>query len=217
MTESSPVTEGLLMIHRIVSRGINTSISICDEYSGNNGIPSRDSEGISMFIKTLKWVTHSHHTTEDELAFPYFRDHITGPYDRLREDHLVMASILDKLDKSLVEIPTGGIKKVREVLSNLNNLWVPHIKIEEENFTSGVLNGFSSLKEQIKLVEMFGEHGSKNSGPGPLALPFMFYNLEAGDRRVFVKSFPWIVKRVLVPILWKNQWKPMSQYLLPAS
>ena len=68
--------------------------------------------------------------------------------------------------------------------------------------------------EQVNLAARFAEHGKKNAGPGPLALPFLFYNLEGTDREGFLMHFPWIVKKVLVPIIWRGKWKPMSPFLL---
>ena len=124
-----------------------------------------------------------------------------------------MASILEELDQSLLEIPSSGVGKLREVLGEFEKLWVPHIRIEEENFTAEKLGKVVGMKEQINLAKKLARHGSKNSGPGPHALPFMIYNLEGNDRESFIKHLPWIVKKVLVPIIWKGQWKPMSPFL----
>ena len=214
MTEMSPVVGGLLRIHKIISRGLSISIRKCDEYLGKQGIPSGEATGFSMYLSTLKWVTHSHHLSEDDIAFPYFKDYIDAPYNRLKDDHNDMARILDALDQRLLEVSSDGIGKLREVLDEFDKLWVPHIKIEEENFTSEKLQAVIGMKEQVTLVEKLGEHGIKNAGPGPLALPFLFYNLEGKDREAFMKPIPWIVKKVLVPIIWRSQWKPMSPFLL---
>jgi len=214
MTEMSPVVGGLLRIHIIISRGLSISIRKCDEYLGKQGIPSEEATGFSMYLSTLKWVTHSHHLSEDDIAFPYFKDYIDAPYNRLKDDHNDMARILDALDQRILEVSSGGIGKLREVLDEFDKLWGPHIKIEEENFTAEKLQAVIGMKEQVTLVEKLGEHSTKNAGPGPLALPFLFYNLEGKDREAFMKPIPWIVKKVLVPIIWRSQWKPMSPFLL---
>jgi hemerythrin-like domain-containing protein len=214
MTEASPVVEGLLMIHKIISRGLSISIRKCDEYLGKQGIPPEEAAGFSMYITTLKWVTHSHHLSEDDIAFPYFKDYIEAPYNRLKDDHQAIARVLVTLDKCLLEISFDGVGKLREVLGEFDKLWVPHIKIEEENFTAGKLHTVVGMKEQVNIAEKLARHGSKNSGPGPLALPFFFYNLEGKDREAFTMPFPWIVKKILVPMIWKGQWKPMSPFLL---
>jgi hemerythrin-like domain-containing protein len=214
MKEVSPIIQGLLMIHKIITRGLSTSIRKCDEYLGQQSIPPREVEGFSMYVATLKWVTHAHHLGEEEIAFPYFKDYIEAPYDSLKDDHHTMAQILDKLDQCLLEISSGKFDKLREVLGEFEKLWIPHIRIEEDYFTAEKLRLVVEMKDQINLAEKFASHGSKNSGPGALGLPFMFYNLEGKDRETFTAPFPWIVKKVLVPIIWKGQWKPMKPFLL---
>lgn len=67
MTGMSPIAESLLCIHKIISRALNVSIRKCDEYLGKQGIPPDEAAGFLMYVATLKWVTHSHHLTEDDL------------------------------------------------------------------------------------------------------------------------------------------------------
>ena len=167
-----------------------------------------------MYVASLIRVTHSHHLSEDEIAFPFFKDYIKAPYNRLKDDHKTIAHVLVKLDQSLLNISSDGVGKLREVLGEFEKLWIPHIKIEEENFTAEKVLRMVTMREQINMADKLAKHGSKNSGPGPLALPFMFYNLEGRDREAFMIPIPWIVKKVLVPIIWKGQWKPMSHFLL---
>ncbi len=148
------------------------------------------------------------------ISFPYFKDRIEAPYNRLKDDHNNIARLLGTLDQCLLEVSSNGVDKIREVLVKFDKIWVPHIKMEEENFTSGIMNAVIEMKEQMHLVKKLGEHSIKNSGPGPLALPFLFYNLKGKEREDFLKPIPWIAKKVLVPIIWRSQWKPMSPFLL---
>jgi hemerythrin-like domain-containing protein len=212
--ETSPVIGGLLMIHKIIMRGLIISIRKCDEYLLMKTIPHGEAEGFSMYVSTLKWVTHAHHLSEEEIVFPYFKEYIEAPYERLKDDHLKISSVMVSLEQCLPEISSGRVGRLREVLNDFENLWGPHIRIEEENFTTKRLPAALGIKEQISLSEKLARHGSKNSGPGPLALPFLFYNLDGKDREVFMRPFPWIVKKVFVPIIWKEQWKPMNKFLL---
>jgi hemerythrin-like domain-containing protein len=214
MTEMSPVVGGLLRIHKIISRALNVSIRKCDEYFQKQGIPPGEAAGFLMYVRTLKWITHAHHLSEDEIAFPYFRDKLEAPYNRLGEDHQALARILVSLDKCLSEISSGGVGKLRELLGEFDKLWGPHIRIEEDKFTAEKLNPVAGMQEQADLYARLDEHGRKNAGPGPLALPFMFYNFEGTDREAFLMPLPWIVKKVLVPIVWRGKWKPMSPFLL---
>lgn len=214
MMEASPVAAGLLRIHKIISRALDVSLQKCDEYLGGQGAPPAEASGFFTYVTTLKWVTRSHHAGEDDIALPHFRDRLEAPYSRLEEDHQAMARILVDLDKCLSETPSGGVGKLREALTEFAELWGPHIRIEEEHFTADKLNAVAGSQEQVDLAARLAEHGNKNSGPGPLAVPFLFYNLEGTDREAFMMPFPWIVKKVLVPVVWKGKWKPMSPFLL---
>ena len=214
ITEMSPVVGGHLRIHKIISTGLRTSIRKCDEYLVKQGIPSGEATGFSRYVSTLRWVTHAHHLSEDDISFPYFKDLIEAPYDLLKDDHNTMARILESLEQSLQQVSSNGVGQLREVLGEFDRLWGPHIKIEEEHFTTEKLQAVIGMKEQVDLVKKLGEHGIKNSGPGPLALPFMFYNLEGRDREDFMKPIPWIAKKILVPVIWSSQWKPMSPFFL---
>jgi|WetSurMetagenome_2_1015567.scaffolds.fasta_scaffold47803_3 hypothetical protein len=214
MEESSPVVEGLLMIHKIITRGLGNSIRKCDEYLSDSGISGKEAGGFSMYVSTLKWVMHSHHTTEDELGFPYFRQHIEAPYDRLKEDHLSIAGMLQKLVKPVPGTSREELSSLRETLGEIETLWAPHIQIEEEKFSNEKVNSLFGMGEQVKLAALLGKHSSNNSGPGQFALPFMFFNLGKNDREIFMKNFPWIVRNVLVPVVWIGQWKPMEPFFL---
>lgn len=212
MTETSPAINGLLRIHRIITRGLGTSIRKCDEYLENQGIPSEEAEGFSLFITTLKWVTHAHHLSEDEIVFPITKDIIEAPYERLKIDHDSISRILESIDLCLADKSSVDIRKLRVILEEFNKLWTPHIEIEEEAFTGESLSTFLDIKDQVNISDKIASHSIKNSGPGALALPFLFYNLEGDDRRLFMMNIPWIVRRVLVPVVWRKQWSPMKPF-----
>lgn len=214
MKEISPIAEGLLMIHKIITRGLATSLRKCDEYLMKRGLPPGEASGFTMYVATFSRVTHAHHLSEDDIAFPYFKDHLEAPYDKLKNDHRVLSGLIDTIDQYLPDLSINGVGKLREVLGEFENVWRPHISSEEENFTAEKLQSVAGIKEQENIVGKLAAHSSQNAGPGPLALPFMFYNLEGRERELFMKSFPWIVKRVLVPVIWKKQWNPMTPFLL---
>lgn len=215
MADSSPLTEGLLLTHKVISRGLEVSLRKCDGYIGKPGIPAAELRGLSMYVKALKCVTHAHHLSEDEIAFPYFRNLIEAPYDILSNDHLAITDILDKMENSLAGISSDGTGRLNEALSEFNQIWGPHIAIEELNFAAEKLHKVTNIKQQADLTRELSEHSRKNAGPGPLVLPFLIYNLEGKERELFTKPIPWIVRKVLVPVVWKGQWKPMEQFFLP--
>jgi hemerythrin-like domain-containing protein len=214
MENSSPIVQGLNMIHKIITRGINISLKKCEEYVGTNGIPQGEAAGFFLYVSALKWVTHAHHLSEDEIAFPYFRKLIEGPFDQLKEDHQKIAGLLDRLDEPLSEKSFSATGKLMEVLAAIKKIWIPHIKVEEDNFTADKVSTALGKEKQDELLEKLSQHGRANAGPGPLTLPFMCYNLVGDDRKSFTKPFPWILRKVFIPVIWKRQWKSMSPFFL---
>jgi len=212
--DASPVVNGLLLIHKIITRGLTVSLQKCEEYLENKAVPASEAAGFTTFVSTLTKVAHSHHLSEDEISFPYFRDYLEAPFDRLMEDHQSISHILDRIGRYLPDLTKDEITGLHDTLKEFQAMWVPHIQIEEENFTVQKVQERVSMKDQIVIAKKMAAHGSRNSGPGPLALPFLFYNLEGMDRDTFMKSFPLIVRKILVPVIWKSRWEPMSPFLL---
>jgi len=210
---NSPLGEGLFMIHKIITRGVSTSLRKCEEYLGKPGIQSENLSGFSLYVSTLILVMQSHHLSEDEIAFPFFQNYISGPYDRLKDDHHQISGVLEKLGKSLSEINKGNTSDLRNTLIELENLWASHFKMEEENFSSEKINSAISLQEQESVIEKLSKHGRQNSGPAPLVLPFVIYNLEGAERVEFSGRLPWIIRKILVPIIWKKKWEAMKPFL----
>jgi len=74
MTEISPLSGGLLRIHKVITRGLKISIRKCDEYIEKKGIPPKEIDGLHM---------------------------------------------LDKIYKSLQELPSNGVGNLRDVLEEV--------------------------------------------------------------------------------------------------
>lgn len=214
MAELSPLTDGLVKIHKLITRALSVSIVKCDEYLNKKEIPANEAKGFVMYLTTLVRVMHAHHIGEDDIVFPYFTGRIEAPYDRLKEDHLSMSKMLDDLGNSLENVTVSGIPGLRSQLDSLQKSWAPHIKAEESSFSSGIVKGKMTDEEQKELVDKISSHGAKSSGPGPLTLPFVIFNLQGEDRKEFLRDFPWILKHFLIPVVWRSKWKPMDPFLL---
>lgn len=214
MAELSPLTDGMVKIHKLITRALSVSVVKCDEYLGKKEIPAGEAKGFVMYLTTLVRVMHAHHMGEDEIVFPYFKNRIEAPYDRLNEEHIRMSKMLDDLGKSIEKISVSDLARLRSYLDTLQKLWAPHIRAEESSFASGILKGKMTDEEQKILVDKVSKHGAKSSGPGPVTLPFVIYNLQKEDRKEFLSDFPWILKNFLIPVVWRSKWKPMEPFLL---
>ena len=220
MTEHDPLAKGLLTIHAIITRGLSVSLDSCTRYGGDSEAWAREAAGFKMFVSALRAVLHSHHLAEDEIMFPYFRDRLGGaPFDRLLREHEKMAALLEAIAPSERKITPGAtaaseLGEIRELLGDIDSLWGPHIAVEEESFSAEKLHAVVAAREQRRLVRSMESHGKDHAGPVSIVLPFLFYNLDGADRAAFQASFPRVLTKVLVPLVWRNLWKPMRPFLL---
>ncbi len=206
-------------IHTIITRGLKVSIESVQGVIKNGFRNDSDREGLFNYLRALSSVLNSHHLTEDEIAFPYFRDILPdAPFDILIKQHQVIVQFLDECKQAIekcekneqFEIEMG---KLESGLTRMNKIWHPHIKIEVDAFITKA-DALLPEEEQLRLVRQFSEHGQKLALPAYLTVPFMLYNLPEDERKVFMQGMPSEVVQNLVPIVWKEKWASMKPFLL---
>jgi hemerythrin-like domain-containing protein len=206
-------------IHNIITRGLRVSHESVQRviHRGIEGEESR--EGFFNFIRALTSVMNAHHLTEDDIAFPYFRDKLPdAPFDTLTYYHHLMVLVLDEINlavdkcmnKDQLETELTNIEKA---LAQLNEDWPFHIQPETDEFIN-LADALISVEEQLRLVRLFAEYDLKNAVPHYLTVPFMLYNLPKEDRVVFLQGMPAEVVQYLAPVVWKEKWESMQPYLL---
>jgi hemerythrin-like domain-containing protein len=205
-------------IHDIISRGLKVSIENVQDVIHTGFHDTSRREGLFNYIRALCSVLNAHHLTEDELAFPYFRDKIPeAPFDRLMVAHREMVKILDEikpvLEKSDKTGELGARLRLENALIRLNEAWQLHIRMETDVFISKT-DALIPADEQLRLVGLFAQNVVKLSGPLPLTVPFLLLNLPPEDRRVFSRDLPAEIVQHLVPVIWKVQWASMNPFLL---
>lgn len=178
-------------------------------------------EGLVNYVRCLATLLHSHHTGEDEIAFPYFQEKMPdAPFDRLSDQHREMEPLIDCID-ALLEYAAAPPEADR-MLGNLNRglaqmreLWAPHIREEEHHLSPGRIGAIIGMDERVRLGKVLAAHGRKHAGPPSLIAPFILYNLPQGDRAIISQTMPvpWLVTRVLVPLVWKKKWQSMAPFL----
>ena len=104
-------------------------------------------------------------------------------------------------------------KEIQSLLKETKDLWIKH-RNEEEQIVELDMEPILSTKEQIELSDKLSKHGQSMSEPANLILPFLIYNLEGSDRDEFTNDMPWILKKFVVPIIWKSKWEKMKPFLL---
>ena len=206
-------------IHNIITRGLKVSIESIQAALQQGFQDEGRREGFFNYTRALSSVLNAHHLSEDDIAFPYYRDKLPEvSFDRLTYFHRVMMRVLDEVNAAVEKCaknggPGNGLMSLKAPLIQLNEMWHPHIQFETSGFISKA-DALITVEEQLKLVGQMAEHDLKIAVPHPLTVPFMLYNLPEEDRAVFSQGIPVEVVQKFVPVTWKEQWESMTPYLL---
>lgn len=216
----SRVAGNLMLIHMIISRALHVSVTTMAKYA-DTGFPTAEvQKGACMYMECLRTAFVAHHLTEDEVAFPIFKDKIPdAPYRLIEEEHVEMIKALAQFEHLLNRMqidtyPQEYIGALGVMLVDLQSLWGPHMHREEVNFSEITISGNVNLEDQNKLLKNISVHSEAHSRPANQILPFLLYNLPPRERELFSEDLSPIVTNFLVPRIWKKEWAPMEQFLL---
>jgi len=217
--QESNIAVSFTNIHNIVTRSLRVSIESVQEVIQGGFQDESRREGFFNYIRALASVLTSHHLTEDEIVFPYFRDKLPeAPFDLLINWHQEMVHILDDIKMAAEKCEKNDqldteLRNLEKALTTLNESWHPHIQMETDEFIIKA-DALIPVEEQLRLVRLFAEHGQKLAVPPYLTVPFMLYNLPVEERKVFSRGMPAEVIQNLVPVVWKEKWESMAPFLL---
>jgi hemerythrin-like domain-containing protein len=210
------LSNGLDLIHRVLSRPLDIGISHIDGCIGLKKVDMENHEGFKDYISSLVTVFNAHHHGEDEILFPTFEKKIkNADFSMLKKQHKelhpLVVQIATKID---VDNPSlYQYEEIRNLLKEIKDLWNEH-RDNEEQIVELEMEPVMSLAEQIELNNKLSKHGQSMSEPANLVLPFLIYNLEGAERDEFIDDMPWILKKFIVPIVWKSKWEKMRPFLL---
>ena len=209
----------LLLIHRIITRGLEVSQQKGQEYLSGGFPNAMTRQGYHDYLHCLVTILDAHHLTEDEVIFPQLGVRIpSAPYKLLSADHQKMTAILNEIITSLDHFDEDGNNQVLESildrLERLKTMWYPHIGIEESHFSENNINQTMSSEEQQTFSQQASKHSQEHVSPDYLVIPFLLFNLSETERRVFSAPMPPVVTQQLVPQVWKDKWMPMQPFLL---
>jgi hypothetical protein len=214
------VGDAMLLIHQSISRGIHMS-GLYSRIFMHAGLPEgKIRPGFCDYIRSLTSVLHAHRLAEDKLAFPLFRDLLPeAPYEQLADEHHELMPLIDELRLKIgraVENPEAGepLERIDSLLARLEDIWRPHIAVEEAHFSSAKIDAVMSAEEQIQLLAQMSDINGEHSSPDYLVVPFTLFNLPEKDRAYLSGLMPPVVAEHLVPVAWKEKWLPMSPFLL---
>jgi hemerythrin-like domain-containing protein len=202
----------LLRIHRVITRGLAVALENCQTFRESGFPDDTTREGFWKYCQGLEANANGHHRTEDDLFFPFLRERLPGTdFDEMMAEHQEMHQVLDEMRAAR---EAGSLADMQRALSRMAGLWQPHIAKEETAFSPKVAAEVMTVPEHIDMAQKAAAHSMEHAQPGPLAVPFLLYNLEGEDRAHFLRVMPPEVTQQLIPIVWKDEWAPMKPFLL---
>ncbi len=209
----------LIRIHRVITRGLEIAQARGAEFLQEGFPDSGIRQGYADYAHCLAVVLEGHHSGEDNLLFPVLRERIaSAPYEQLASDHRRIVTLLNPVRQAIPAVGVEGdgtsLARLVEGLGQVAAVWAPHIRLEEEHFSPADVDGVITPEEQASLGTAMARHSQEHAIPAPLTVPFVLYNLDAGDRAEMAAALPPAVMEELVPKTWKAQWASMQPFLL---
>ncbi len=206
------IGQDLQRIHRVITRGLTVALQNCQAFTESGFPDDTTREGFWKYCQGLEANAHGHHMTEDDLFFPFLRERMPGTdFDELMTEHQEMHTILAEMRAAR---ETGSLASMQRALSKMADLWHPHIQKEETEFSPDIAAEVMTIPEHIEMAQKAAAHSQQYSQPAPLAVPFLLYNLEGGDRAHYLAVMLPEVTQQLVPVVWKDEWASMKPFLL---
>jgi hemerythrin-like domain-containing protein len=219
MEPSTPnLAADLVRIHKVITRALDVCMVKGREYLQSGFSQPGALLGYSSYSHSLVSVLDSHHTAEDIIAFPEFRQVIpSAPYAKLASDHNDVERLIAPLPPAIADLSNDahkGLLIIVDTLRKISEIWSPHIQLEEHYFSKEKLNALMPLEDQKRISGASGKYIQENSQPSYWVVPFVLYNLAPEDRAIMAASFPAAIMEELVPKVWAEQWSPMRPLLL---
>lgn len=217
MVHEPNLATGLLCTHHIITRALDVSI----KYLSDGLIDENLKKGFIDYIQSFKTVLTTHHHLETQKIFPYFRDKIPDlPVDQLNREHGKIGVLLNEIDGIISDtddelLSENSLEQINTALIGINEVWHPHIEVEEKYFTLEIMDRLLDKEETIRLLESYKPFIMERYKPDYLVLPFQFYNLSPKEREIWARQLPEVITKKMIPIDWKNEWTPMTEFLYP--
>jgi hemerythrin-like domain-containing protein len=216
------IARDFVRIHSVITYALKVSMERSESYAQEGYPDATTRKGFTSYVRCLSALLQAHHTTEDDLAFPYFWEKLPDlPVERLIGQHQQMDPLLDQIRaelQALTDASTASQSLVRlnRALESMLDLWLEHVEIEEHHLSSERIRAALDDKERAMIRDRFVAYSrlqQRRAAPLSLLIPFILYNLSCEDRPALAPRMARFVTRVLIPHVWKHRWRPMVPFL----
>ena len=219
--ENQPnIGEDYIRFHKVMTRGLAVSLQNINEFLQSGALEKLKREGFLNYVQSFSSVLNAHHLVENELIFPYFMNKLPKvPYERLMSEHEIFKGGLQEINTGLDHLMSENdelksLKLTKSGLDKIDQIWHPHIQIENTQLYQKVGSLNINSKEMNKIINESLEYYLELATPTYLVVPFALYNLSPEDREKVAKEFPEKMTKKLIPIDWRDKWAPMKPFLL---
>jgi hypothetical protein len=214
---NSILKDYFLAIHHIITRSVAISIAQLDEFIQTGFSNDERKNGYLNYLDCIAIMLDSHHKTEDEIAFPYFKERLPNThFEWLDEDHQLITEFLDGLESimpALINKDTSSdvLDKLKVILLKIEDRWTQHIELEEEEFID-LIDALEPYDRRIDLINHFFDYNHALLRPYELTLPFMLNHLDEVDKIIISEGFAPEIMGQLYSDAWKQKWASMAPY-----
>ena len=219
--ENQPnIGEDYIRHHKVMTRGLAVSLQNINKFLQIGTLEKLNHEGFLKYIQSFSAILHGHHLVENEKIFPYFKEKLPEvPYERLMSEHEIFKDGLKEINTGHDQLMSkndelNSLKLLKSGFDKIDQIWHPHIQIENTQLYGKIVSLNIDLEEMIKIQKDAGEFFQEHADPAYLIVPFVLYNLSPEDRAIASQGFPEMVTKQLVPLDWKDKWASMQPFLL---
>jgi len=219
--ENQPnIGEDYIRFHKVMTRGLAVSLQNINEFLQSGALEKLKREGFLNYVQSFSSVLNAHHLVENEMIFPYFMNKLPKvPYERLMSEHEIFKGGLQEINTGLDHLMSENdelksLKLTKSGLDKIDQIWHPHIQIENTQLYGRVGSLNIDFEEMIRIQKEYAEFFQDHIDPAYLVVPFVLYNLSPEDRAIVAQGLPEMVTKQLVPIDWRDKWASMQPFLL---
>jgi hypothetical protein len=212
--------ENFIRHHKVMTRGLAVSLQNVNEFLDKGALETSNREGFLKYVQSFSAVLHGHHLVENDKVFPYFMNKLPEvPYLKLISEHNIIKGGLQEINTGLDHLMSENdelksLKLTKSGLDKIDQIWHPHIQIENTQLYGRVGSLNIDFEEMIRIQKEYAEFFQDHIDPAYLVVPFVLYNLSPEDRAIVAQGLPEMVTKQLVPIDWRDKWASMQPFLL---
>ena len=174
------IGEDYIRFHKVMTRGLAVSLQNIDEFSNIGALETQNREGFLKYVQSFSSVLDGHHLVEDEKIFPYFMDKLPEvPYERLISEHHIFKSGLHEINTGLGNLRAENdelksLKILKSGLGKIDQIWHPHIQIEDTQLYGRVRSLKIDSEEMIRIQKEYVKFFQEHTGPEYLVGPLYY-------------------------------------------